>query len=95
MSLLIFTYNEHVYFAIHCIQVDYIISRVFVIMTGINSEENLYESNFGHTEDEWGSVRKFTGKEKKYCECLACKDTMEKRKKNLDTNRIVAYKLND
>jgi hypothetical protein len=64
-------------------------------MTGMNSEENLYESNFGHTEDEWGSVRKFTGKEKKYCECLACKDTMEKRKKNLDTNRIVAYKLND
>ena len=94
MLLLIFIYNEQVYIAIHCIQVDYIVSRVFVIMTGMNSEENLYESNFGHTEDEWGSVRKFTGKEKKYCECLACKDTLEKRKKNLDTHRIVAYKLN-
>jgi len=53
------------------------------------------QSNFGHTEDEWGTTRKFSGKEKKYCQCLACKDTIEKRKKNLGSQRIVAYKLNN
>tara|TARA_B100000929_G_scaffold251754_1_gene211910 strand:+ start:338 stop:511 length:174 start_codon:yes stop_codon:yes gene_type:complete len=53
------------------------------------------ESNFGHTEDEWGTTRKFSGKEKRYCQCLACKDTMEKRKKNRDTNKVIAYKLSD
>jgi|TARA_B100000315_G_scaffold239573_1_gene258531 hypothetical protein len=56
---------------------------------------NLSESNFDHTEDEWGSTRKFTGKEKKYCECPSCKDTMESRKKNFNSQRIIAYTLND
>jgi|TARA_Y100000294_G_C8418036_1_gene281633 hypothetical protein len=51
------------------------------------------ESNFGHTEDEWGTTRKFSGKEKKYCECTSCKDTMEKRKKKTDNNKIIAYRL--
>ena len=53
------------------------------------------QSNFGHTEDEWGTTRKFSDKEKKYCQCPACKDTMEKRKKNRDNSKIIAYKLSD
>jgi|TARA_Y100001949_G_scaffold91581_1_gene77487 hypothetical protein len=51
-------------------------------------KENLSESNFGHTENEWGT------KEKVYCECPTRKDTMKKRKKNLDPHIVVAYKLN-
>ena len=44
-------------------------------MVEAKKEENLSESNFGHTKDEWG--------------------TSKKRKKNSDTQPIVAYKLND
>tara|TARA_B100001105_G_C21997910_1_gene276041 strand:+ start:261 stop:461 length:201 start_codon:yes stop_codon:yes gene_type:complete len=62
-------------------------------MNDTTNGENSPESNFGHTEDEWGNIRKFTGKEKKYCECLACKDTMQKRKGNLDSQKIVAYTI--
>jgi hypothetical protein len=64
-------------------------------MSNEKKKEKISKPNFGHTEDEWGTARKFSGKEKKYCECLACKDTIEKRKKNLDSKRIVAYKLNN
>ncbi len=51
-------------------------------MSNEKKKEKISKPNFGHTEDEWGTARKFSGKEKKYCECLACKDTIEKRKKN-------------
>jgi len=57
-------------------------------MADTKKEENLSKSNFGHTENEWGT------NEKIYCECPACKDTRKKRKKNSDPHRIVAYKLN-
>ncbi len=55
-------------------------------MADTKKEENSSESDFGHTENEWGT-------EKKDSECIAC-DTKE-RKKNLDSQRIVAYKLNN
>ena len=57
-------------------------------MADTKKEEKLYESNFGHTENEWGTEKKDSG-------CSTCKDTIKKRKKNLDPQRIVAYKLID
>ena len=51
-------------------------------------KENLSESNFGHTGNEWGT------KEKVYCECPTCKDITKKGKKEPDPHRMVAYKLN-
>ena len=61
--------------------------KLCVVMTDTKKEKNLSESNFGHTEDEWGTEKK------KDSECTAC-DTKE-RKKNLGNKRIVAYKLNN
>ena len=60
--------------------------KLCVVMADTKKEKNLSESNFGHTEDEWGT-------EKKDSECTPC-DTKE-RKKKLDSQRIVAYKLNN
>ena len=45
-------------------------------------KENLSESNFGHTENEWGT------KEKVYCECPTRKDTMKKRKKRIEVENF-------
>ncbi|MBC8482214.1 MAG: hypothetical protein H8D50_00495 [Thaumarchaeota archaeon] len=59
-------------------------------MSNKKKKENLPKSNFGHTEDEWGIK-----KEKKHCECGICKNTMKKRKVNLNTQRIATYKLKD
>lgn len=59
-------------------------------MTDTKKEENMSKPNFGHTEDEWGIK-----KEKKHCECGACKNTMKKRKINSSTRTIVTYKLKD
>ena len=55
-------------------------------MTDTKKEKKLSESNFGHTEDEWGT-------EKKDSECISC--DIKERKKKLDSQRIVAYKLNN
>ncbi len=59
-------------------------------MGNAKKEENLSKSNFGHTENEWGIK-----KEENPCECPICKNNREKRKMNLNTKRIVVYKLND
>ena len=85
MVFLLFSYNKHVYCVVHCIHVDYILYKHCVVMTDTKKKkENLSESNFGHTEDEWGT-------EKKDSECISC--DIKERKKNLDNKRIVAYKL--
>ena len=57
-------------------------------MADTKKEEISSESNFGHTENEWGT-------EKKDSRCSTCKDTIKKRKKNLGPQRMVAYKLID
>ena len=62
--------------------------KLCVVMTDMKKEENLLESNFGHTENEWGTSEKI------YCECPTCKDITKKGKKEPDPHRIVAYKLN-
>ena len=64
-------------------------------MSNEKKKEKISKPNFGHTEDEWGTARKFSGKEKKYCECPSCADTKEKRKKSSDPQRIIAYRLID
>ena len=85
MVFLLFSYNKHVYCVVHCIHVDYILYKHCVVMTDTKKKkENLSESNFGHTEDEWGA-------EKKDSECISC--DIKERKKNLDNKKIVAYKL--
>jgi len=85
MIFLLFSYNKHVYCVVHCIHVDYILCKHCVVMTDTKKKkENLSESNFGHTEDEWGT-------EKKDSECISC--DIKERKKNLDNKRIVAFKL--
>ena len=86
MIFLLFSYNKHVCCVVHCIHVDYILCKLCVVMADTKKEENLSESNFGHTEDEWGT-------EKKDSECTTC--YTKKIKKNLDSQRIVAYKLNN
>ena len=73
----------------HYVLTDYILCKTWCVMVNTKKEENLSKSNFGHTGNEWGT------KEKVYCECPTCKDTMKKRKKNPDPHSIVAYKLND
>ena len=60
--------------------------KLCVVMTDTKKEEKLSESNFGHTEDEWGT-------EKKDSEYPSC--DIKKRKKKIDSQRIVAYKLNN
>ena len=77
-------------FAVSCIVYILIIfyGKLCVVMADTKKEENLSKSNFGHTENEWGT------NEKIYCECPTCKDTTKKGKKNSDPHRIVAYKLN-
>ena len=60
--------------------------KLCVVMTDTKKEKKLSESNFGHTEDEWGT-------EKKDSECISC--DIKERKKNLDNKKIVAYKLNN
>ena len=55
-------------------------------MTDTKKEKKLSESNFGHTEDEWGTEKKDS--ERGFCD-------VKERKKNLDNKRIVAYKLNN
>ena len=74
--------------AVSCIVYMLIIfyGKLCVVMADTKKEKNLSESNFGHTEDEWGT-------EKKDSECTTC-DTKE-RKKKLGSKRIVAYKLNN
>jgi len=74
--------------AVSCIVYMLIIfyGKFCVVMTDTKKERKLSESNFGHTEDEWGT-------EKKDSERTVC-DTKE-RKKKLDSQRIVAYKLNN
>ena len=57
-----------------------------VVMADTKKEKNLSESNFGHTEDEWGT-------EKKDSEYPSC--DIKKRKKKIDSQRIFAYKLNN
>ena len=57
-------------------------------MADTKKEEKSSEANFGHTENEWGT-------EKKDSRCSTCKDTIKKRKKNLGSQRMVAYKLID
>ena len=47
-------------------------------MADTKKKEDLSESNFGHTEDEWGT-------KKKYSECNTCENTKEKRKKNSES----------
>ena len=86
MIFLLFSYNKHVYCVVHCIHVDYILCKHCVVMTDTKKEKKLSESNFGHTEDEWGT-------EKKDSECISC--DIKERKKKLDSQRIVAYKLNN
>ena len=58
--------------------------KLCVVMTDTKKEKKLSESNFGHTEDEWGT-------EKKDSEYPSC--DIKERKKNLDNKKIVAYKL--
>jgi len=55
-------------------------------MADKKKKKNPTKSNFGHTEDEWGT-------EKKDSEHPSC--DIKERKKNLDNKRIVAYKLNN
>jgi len=62
--------------------------KLCVVMADTKKEEISSESNFGHTENEWGT-------EKKDSRCPTCKDTIKKRKKNLGSQRMVAYKLID
>ena len=73
-------------FAVSCIVYMLIIfyGKLCVVMTDTKKEKNLSESNFGHTEDEWGT-------EKKDSECISC--DIKERKKNLDNKKIIAYKL--
>ena len=75
-------------FAVSCIAYMLIIfyGKLCVVMTDMKKEKNLSESNFGHTEDEWGN-------EKKDSEYPSC--DIKEKKKNLDNKRIVAYKLNN
>lgn len=60
--------------------------KLCVVMTDTKKERKLSESNFGHTEDEWGT-------EKKDSEYPSC--DIKERKKKIDSQRIVAYKLNN
>ena len=60
--------------------------KLCVVMADTKKKENLSESNFGHTEDEWGTEKKDS--ERGFCD-------IKDRKKNLDNKRIVAYKLNN
>jgi len=53
-------------------------------MADTKKGKNLSKSNFGHTEDEWGTEKK----DSEYPSCV-----IKERKKNLDNTRIVAYKL--
>ena len=53
-------------------------------MADTKKEEKLSESNLGHTENEWGTEKKDSG-------CPTCKDTIKKRKKNSDPQRMVTY----
>ena len=55
-------------------------------MADTKKEKNLSESNFGHTEDEWGTEKKDS--ERGFCD-------IKERKKKIDSQRIVAYKLNN
>ena len=73
-------------FTVSCIVYMSIIfyGKLCVVMTDTKKEKKLSESNFGHTEDEWGT-------EKKDSEYPSC--DIKERKKNLDNKRIVAYKL--
>ncbi len=57
-------------------------------MADTKKEEKSSEANFGHTENEWGTEKKDSG-------CPTCKDTIKKRKKNSDPQRMVTYKLID
>ena len=77
-------------FAVSCIVYMLIIfcGKHCVVMADMKKEENLSKSNFGHTENEWGT------NEKIYCECPTCKNITKKGKKNSDPHRMVAYKLN-
>ena len=74
--------------AVSCIVYMLIIlyDKLCVVIVDMKKEKNLSESNFGHTEDEWGT-------EKKDSEYPSC--DIKERKKNLDNKRIVAYKLNN
>ena len=74
--------------AVSCIVYMLIIfyGKLCVVMADTKKKEKLSESNFGHTEDEWGT-------EKKDSEYPSC--DIKERKKNLDNKRIVAYKLNN
>tara|TARA_B100000378_G_scaffold62560_1_gene46784 strand:+ start:404 stop:556 length:153 start_codon:yes stop_codon:yes gene_type:complete len=45
-------------------------------MADTKKEEKLSESNFGHTENEWGTEKKDSG-------CPTCKDTIKKERKTL------------
>ena len=55
-------------------------------MADTKKKENQTKSNFGHTEDEWGTEKKDS--ERGFCD-------IKERKKKIDSQRIVAYKLND
>lgn len=55
-------------------------------MADTKKKENQTKSNFGHTEDEWGTEKKDS--ERGFCD-------IKERKKKLDSQRIVAYKLNN
>ena len=61
-------------FAVSCIVYMLIIfcGKHCVVMADMKKEENLLESNFGHTENEWGTSEKI------YCECPTCKDITKK-----------------
>ena len=74
--------------AVSCIVYMLIIfyGKFCLVMTDTKKERKLSESNFGHKADAWGT-------EKKASERTVC-DTKE-RKKKLDSQRIVAYKLNN
>ena len=75
-------------FAVSCIvyMVNIFYDKHCVVMVDTKKGKKISELNFGHTEDEWGT-------RKKDSECATC-DTKE-RKKNVGSQRIVAYKLND
>jgi len=47
--------------------------KLCVVMTDSKKKENLSESNFGHTENEWGI-------EKKDSECTTCDIKKKERK---------------
>ena len=74
--------------AVSCIVYMLIIfyGKLCVVIVDMKKEKNLSESNFGHTEDEWGT-------EKKDSEYPSC--DIKERKKKIDSQRIVAYKLNN